>query len=299
VVAEAQLRRVARAQHGVVSRQQLVSAGLSAQMLRTWVRKGRLHRIHRGVYAVADPALLPLAALAAALLATGPRAVLSHGTAAAFWKLAPTDPTVVHVMLPAHSRRHPGIETHRVRALDPRDVTTRRNLRLTAPARTVIDFATDAPLAALEHALSEGRALKLITDAKLEAALARMGPTHGGAAKVRALLRHHNGRVMTRSERERKMLALLASAGLPRPRVNAKLHGYEPDFYWPAQKMILEFDGYGTHGARPAFESDRKRDQTFAAAGIQTIRATCLQLEREPVALVVRVGQALATRTTH
>jgi very-short-patch-repair endonuclease len=93
------------------------------------------------------------------------------------------------------------------------------------------------------------------------------------------------------------MLALLETANLPKPQVNRPLSGYEPDYFWPAHKLILEFDGYGTHGSRAKFESDRKRDQTFAASGIQTIRATWLQLEYEPVALVVRIGQALAARS--
>jgi very-short-patch-repair endonuclease len=78
--------------------------------------------------------------------------------------------------------------------------------------------------------------------------------------------------------------------------VNRRLHGYVPDFYWPEHKLILEFDGHRTHGDRRSFEKDRRRDQTYAALGILTVRATWLQLEREPVALVVRVGQALAAR---
>jgi hypothetical protein len=191
---------------------------------------------------------------------------------------------------------HPGIVTHRVKPLDQADVTTRWHLKVTAPPRTVIDFASDASAAELEHALNEARVLRLLTDARLEAALRRMPATHSGSARVKALLRRPVGRATTRSERERAMLGLLAAAGLPAPVVNAKLLGYEADFYWPEFRLVLEFDGYGSHGTRRAFESDRKRDQTFAAHGIQTIRATWLQLEHEPVALVVRVGQAMAAR---
>ena len=260
-------------------------------------RDGRLYRKHRGVYGVTDPRLLPSADEAAALLAIGPQAVISHRSAAAKWSLTRRDPAVVDVVLVGtDSRTRRGIRIHRVARLDPRDVTTKGSLRITAPARSAIDFATDAPLPEVEHALSEARALGLLRDSGLDAALSRVPLNHRGAARVKALVGRQVGRAVTRSERERKLLKLLYEAGLPKPLVNQRLHGYVPDFYWPEFRLILEFDGYRTHGGRRNFESDRKRDQTFAAAGIQTMRATWLQLEHEPVALVVRVGQAMTAR---
>ncbi len=240
---------------------------------------------------------MPLAGEAAALLAVGPGAVLGHRSAAALWGLARSEPGEVHVIVVGRwPKARDGVRIHRVAALGSRDVSWVHDLRATAPPRSVIDLAAEASLPEIEHALSEGRAQKVITDAKLEAALARVPRTHRGAAKVRALLRHQTGRVITRSQRERRLLELLEAAGLPKPRVNQRLYGYVPDFYWPEHKLILEFDGYRTHGSRSKFESDRKRDQTFAAAGILTLRATWLQLEHEAVALVVRIGQALAAR---
>jgi very-short-patch-repair endonuclease len=213
------------------------------------------------------------------------------------WGLVNDNAPKVHVTLSRdHDRRHPGLLIHRVRDLDPRDVTTFKRLRITSPARTILDFATDASIAEVEHALSEGRAQALITDAKLEVAIERAPGNRPGAAKLKALLRSRVARVITRSERERKLVKLLEAAGLPKPLVNRRLHGYVPDFYWPDHKLILEFDGHRTHGGRRSFEDDRRRDQTYAALGILTVRATWLQLEHEPVALVVRVGQALAAR---
>jgi very-short-patch-repair endonuclease len=202
----------------------------------------------------------------------------------------------MNVIVTRNVRERTGVLIHRVSRLDPRDVTTKDHLRLTTPARSVIDLATNATLAEVEHALSEGRALNLINDARLNAALDRAPANHPGAAAIRALLKSQVGRAMTRSERERKLLKLLAAAGLPKPLVNRPLHGYKPDFYWPEQRLILEFDGYRTHGGRSKFESDRKRDQLFATRGIQTLRSTWLQLEHEAVALVVRIAQALAAR---
>jgi very-short-patch-repair endonuclease len=288
---------IAERQNGVVSRRQLLAGGTSADQIRAWLRSGRLHPVHRGVYAVAPPSLLPLAAEAAALLALGPGAVLGHRSAAGLWGLAPPNAGDVDVIVVARwPKSREGVRIHRVKRLDGRDLMTKHNLRLTTPARTVVDFATGATLAEVEYALSEGRALNLITDAKLNGVLNRFPANHPGAAKVRGLLYHQTGRVITRSERERRLLELLNHAGLPKPLVNHRLHGYVPDFYWPHHRLILEFDGYQTHGSRSKFESDRKRDQLFAAKGIQTIRSTWLQFEKEAVALVVRIAQALAAR---
>ena len=92
------------------------------------------------------------------------------------------------------------------------------------------------------------------------------------------------------------MLALIDQAQLPRPLVNVKVHGFEVDLYWPRHKLVVEFDGYTTHGTRPLFESDRKRDQVLAASGIGTMRVTDLQLTVEPIAVMTRIGQAIAIR---
>jgi very-short-patch-repair endonuclease len=291
------IERLARPQHGVVSRQQLLAAGFTDAMIRSLVAAGRLTRVHQGVYALCDPSLIPLAAESAALLAAGPRAVLSHRTAAAMWSLTVGRPSEVEItIVVSHPRARAGVHMHRIRHLDRRDTTTKDRLRITTPARTIIDFAGEAPPASVEAALTEGRALNLITDHNLTAALDRAPRRHRGAAYLRALTQRQVGRVVTRSQRERKLLALLEAAGLPKPLVNHRLNGYVPDFYWPEHRLILEFDGFRTHGSRRKFESDRRRDQIYAAAGIVTLRATWLQLEREPVALVVRVGQAMAAR---
>jgi very-short-patch-repair endonuclease len=217
-------------------------------------------------------------------------------SAAALWGLAASGRIVDVIVVNRRPKHRSGVRIHYLRQLHAKDVTTKQDLRITTPARSVIDFATNATLPEVEHALSEGRALGLINDAKLTAALDRAPANHPGAAAIRALLKSQVGRAMTRSERERKLLKLLAAAGLPKPLVNQPLHGYKPDFYWPEQRLILEFDGYRTHGGRSKFESDRKRDQLFATRGIQTLRSTWLQLEHEAVALVVRIAQALAAR---
>jgi predicted transcriptional regulator of viral defense system len=298
----AEIGRLARAQHGVITRDQLGAAGLTSAKIKSRVAAGRLYRVHHGVYAIGDPALLPLAGVSAAVMAVGQEhAVVSHRSAAALWGLIPLiDPPIHDVTLVNGSARdREGVRIHRVKLLHPLDVSRRAKLRLTAPSRTLIDFAADASPAELEQALTEARVERLATDSTLDAALNRATANHPGARRLRLLLTRPAGRAVTRSKLERTFLVLIDAAGLPRPLVNVRLHGHEPDFFWPQHNFVVEVDGYASHGIRSAFERDRRRDQDYAAAGIQVLRATDLQLELEPVALAVRIARALASRTPH
>jgi very-short-patch-repair endonuclease len=115
---------------------------------------------------------------------------------------------------------------------------------------------------------------------------------------VRALLRVQSGPALTRSQAERRLLHVIRKAELPEPETNARLHGFEVDFYWPASGLVLEVDGYAFHGNRPAFEQDRKRDQALVAVGLRVIRVTWRQLVERPLAVVARIAQALLASPT-
>jgi very-short-patch-repair endonuclease len=99
---------------------------------------------------------------------------------------------------------------------------------------------------------------------------------------------------VTRSEAERRLLALVREADLPQPQTNARLHGYEVDAYWPAHGLVVEVDGYRYHSSRPAFERDRAKAAKLVAAGLTVMRLTWLQMTHEPYAVIARLAQALA-----
>jgi very-short-patch-repair endonuclease len=98
----------------------------------------------------------------------------------------------------------------------------------------------------------------------------------------------------TRSEAERRLLALLRTAGLPPTDVNARIGRYEVDLLWRPQQLVVECDGYAYHGTRAAFERDRQRDAELQAQGYRVIRVTWRQLVDHPEALIAHVAQALA-----
>ena len=58
----------------------------------------------------------------------------------------------------------------------------------------------------------------------------------------------------TRSEAERRLKALCKAARLPLPRTNARVAGWEVDAYWPAQRLIVEVDGYRYHRTRRRYD---------------------------------------------
>jgi hypothetical protein len=133
---------LAEKQHGVVARAQLRALGLGENAIQRRVRQGRLQRLHRGVYAVGHRVLRPEGRMLAAVLACGPRAVLSHCSAAALWALRPTDRAPVDVTTTARSgERVSGIDLHRARSLDPADVTEHHGIPVTTVARTLVDLA--------------------------------------------------------------------------------------------------------------------------------------------------------------
>jgi predicted transcriptional regulator of viral defense system len=142
---EVALARFAAWQHGVVTQRQLIAAGLNRDAIAYRRRVGRLHLLHRGVYAVGHRPPSPLAAAMAAVLACGPDAVLSHRSAAALWKILPRWRSPVEVTAPT-KHRLTGIHVHR----SPHaDATTHYGIRVTTPARTLVDLADVLPARAL------------------------------------------------------------------------------------------------------------------------------------------------------
>ena len=285
--------RLGGAQRGAVKRAQLLAAGVSRHSVDRRAQSGDLHRKHRGVYIVGHLALAPRANEAAALLACGEGALLSHRSAAHVWSLLESVPDRVDVTLVGRRcRPKEGVRLHWVAEIDRRDVRRRDGLPLTSPARTLVDLAFDASADELDRAVSEARALDLLRTGELERALER-SPGRRGAAPTRAFLLREDQPGYTRSKAERQMRRLMNAAGLPVPVANAKVAGYTADFLWREQRVIVEVDGYQFHGHRAAFERDRRKDMALSAAGYRVIRITWWQLRDEPFAVVAHIARML------
>jgi predicted transcriptional regulator of viral defense system len=280
---DAEIAALAGRQHGVVATRQLAALGLPQRAVSHRAAAGRLHRVHRGVYAVGHPILTANGHRMAAVLACGPGAVLSHASAAALWGIRPTSATRIDVSVQGAGGRakRPRIRIHRATTLRADEVTTHNAIRVTTPARTLLDLASSLPRRALERALDQAELDELFDLRALQATVDRHRRERGAGALASALKHDVAGTTATKSKLEELMLAICDGHGLPRPLVNAWLEGVEVDFHWPAQRLVVEADSYRFHRSRRAFERDRERDAILARAGHRALRFTHRQMVRD------------------
>jgi very-short-patch-repair endonuclease/predicted transcriptional regulator of viral defense system len=284
---------VAQGQHGVVARRQLLAAGVSSQAVGRMIASGWLVRMHPGVYAVAGIPHSPQAHWMAAVLAGGPRALLSHASGAALWRIVDPIPGPVHVTTPGGRHRRRGIVFHRDPGLD-RAATVNQRIRVTTPSRTILDLAGALSAGRLERALEAADRHALLDVGELTR-LCDAARGRKGTARLRLMLVRYRPLPEARSELERRFLRLCRESVLPQPAVNVPVAGLEVDFLWPEQRLVVELDGFEFHRGRASFERDRSRDATLQLAGYRVLRLTYRRLVDEPHGVVADVSRALAS----
>jgi very-short-patch-repair endonuclease len=247
---------------------------------------GRLHRIHRGVYAVGHPNLTRNGHRMAAVLAYGPDAVLSHQSAAALLGIGHGS-YKTHVTTPHSKRSRKGIQAHTAR-LHSEDVTVRDGIPVTSVARTIFDLAAHQSDTAVTHLIEEADRKELLDVRKLERAMARR-PRAAGTKRLNRVLKAYRGPADTRSKLERDFRKLIHRANLPEPQFNVVVQGLTVDVYWPRWKLVVELDGEPYHNNPTAFETDRIRDATLQKADIRVLRVTGDRMDNAPNAVIADV----------
>jgi very-short-patch-repair endonuclease/predicted transcriptional regulator of viral defense system len=283
-------------QHGVIARAQLAEIGLSLDAIDHRVKLGRLQLLHRGVYAVGHRSLTRHGRWMAAALATGPGAVLRRRSAAALWRIREGEPARVEIASPRDHRR-PGIAVQRI-VLPPDELDEHDGIPVTTPARTLLDLAAVLNEHQLARAAERAEALRLGSPTSLQELIDRY-PRRPGTPTLKRLVEEH--RIVpttTANDRERRFLTFLDANELPRPLVNESVDPYIPDFRWTEQRLIVELDGFETHGTRAAFERDRARDRALLAQGWRVARVTTRQLETNPQQLAAELSAMLRSATT-
>ena len=284
--------QIAGEQWAVISWAQLLAAGLSRPGITRRVRAGRLHRVHRGVYALVPPAALASEGRwLAAVLACGPGAALSHRSAGMLWEVLDCDCSFVEATAPiGGAQQVKGVLLHRSRTLGEH-IVLRRGIPVTTLERTLADLADVVSPSRLRRAAQQA-----------EFHRSRLGPVgdpwrhangRRGAPNLRELplLRARVG--MTRSELEHRMLRLCRAAGLPEPESNRKIAGERVDFLWRAERLVVETDGGQAHLTAAAFEDDRRRDVELMLAGWRVARFTWAAIVHEPAIVADRLARLL------
>jgi hypothetical protein len=228
------------------------------------------------------------------VLACGPGALLSHGSAAWLWELSAKRPGLPDVIGPEARRARAPIRLHRARHLAAEDRALVETIPVTSLPRTLLDCAV-VRADRLARMLERAEERRLSDLGSVEELLARTAG-HPGAGRLRRALELYREPGLTRSELERGFVAAVEAAGLPRPATNYNEEGYELDVYWPRERFAVELDVYETHGSRAAFERDRYRQGELKLAGIEMDRVTGYRFEREPRQVVARVARLLAQR---
>ncbi len=285
------IRRLADRQRGYVARRQLLARGVSCWAIDHRRASGVLiDTAYPGVYAVGHLPTLPPDRAMAALLACGDGAVLSHSSAASLWGIAKGWRTPYEVTVPG-DRRPTRIKVHRARLAAP-DVTTQHGLRVTSPARTVLDV-TPSLGRSLDRVVNELYVAGRLRPTELLEVAIRF-PRHRGARAVRAVLAEE--RPPSRSELEQALRALLTGPGFPFVRFEVPIGRRTVDALFPAERVIVEVDGWVWHRTRTAFRNDRTRDLDHAALGYLTVRVTWEDVIASPARTALRIQRVLARR---
>ena len=292
------MSELARRQHGVVARGQLLALGFSRRAITGRLQRGHLHEIYLGVYVLGVRRVSRRGRWMAAVLAAGEGAMLSHRSAARLWGVMPMASEWVDVTCPpSRVVQRKGIVGH-VSAIADDEQAVVDSIPATSVFRTIFDLAAVVELRELERALHEAEVQGLRDRVSLPMLLERY-PRRRGARNLRAVLGSDEPVGWTRNDFEEAFLALIDAYGLPRPRMNADLslrgRFFEVDALWEEQRVALELDSRGVHGTPKRFESDRQRDRILVAEGWRTMRITWLQLQEEPGAIVEDLRLALAS----
>lgn len=295
-----EIAEIARRQHGVVADWQLAAAGLSASGISRRAKTGRLHRIHRGVYAVGHVAPSLHREWMSAVIACSRRssenrkgvsgmdeavpvlaywgAALSHRSAAQLWEMLPARASATDVSIPGYGgKNRSGIRVHRSLTLVPAQVTLRGGIPVTTPGRTIADLSRVVARPGRPGLISPWELRRAIRQAEV------CGLPLGDDVESDG----------TRSDLEGDFLHLCRRYRLPAPEVNIRVGPHLVDFLWRDRGLILETDSFAYHGGRTAFQEDRSRDLDLRARGFQVFRLSEKQVNEEPRRVAEVVGAAL------
>lgn len=254
--------RFASRAHGVVTRRELLDAGISPKRIKRRVKGGALILIHRGVYRVGHQAPSREAHYMAAVKACGNRAVLCGGAAAHLWRLIRGSPPQPEVIAPA-KRLVRGVVTHRA-TTSSTDAANWGGIPLTSVPRTLVDLASSLPEPALARACHEAGVLHRTTPKEVRAVLGRMQNAPGRATLERVL----QGEVpVTLSRLESRFLKLLRDSRLPFPVTNRVAGAHRVDCRWPEHRLTVELDSYRFHNSRYSWDQDRLRERAARSRG--------------------------------
>lgn len=285
------IARIASRSHGVVTRGELLRAGVSIHELRTRLERGTLLPLHRGVYRVGHRAPSREARYIAAVKACGEGAVLGGRAAAHLWRLIKGSAPQPEVLTPAN-RRVRGVIIRRTRRAAVGRVV-RFGIPVTTVPRTLVDLASSLPEDALARACHEAGVLYRTTPKQVGAVLQRL-PSACGRAKLERVL--HGEVPVALSKLESQFLKLVKEAALPPPITNRPASGRRVDCRWPGHRLTVELDSYRFHNSRHAWDQDRLREREARMRGDDFRRYTWSDVFENPALMLAELREYLGAQ---
>ncbi len=285
----------AERQLGLVTRTQLLDAGVKPKTVDEAVRTGVLLHQARGVYRLPGAPLTAPSRLLAEVLALGHGALLSHRTAAWLWGLAPA-PVRHEVSVPRGRRRRSGpLIVHESRDLHLVVPGRIDGLPVTDVGRTVLDCASE-PEFDLELLVDEARRRHGISRSLLPSVVvahARAG--RPGIDRLRRLVEEVE---LPASDFERLVTRWLAASGVPAWTFHHRLvvptfGPVELDIAWPECRVALELEGADHRDRRLVHDRDTARQNALAADGWIVLRVTYRRWLQEPAAVLAEITSVL------
>lgn len=298
--ADQRINRLARRQHGLITRRQALAAGAHRRSIDRKLGSGLWVPVRRGVFAIdGSPRTWEQTVLAACLAAAAPVSA-SHATAARLWGLSRMPATdSIHLLGDlASSVRREGVVLHRTARLEAVDVATYRRIPVTSVARTIVDCSGWLGSTTTGEVLDDAMRRRLVTLERVRACSARTAaPGRGPLGPIRTVLADRlAGYDPGESDLELRALQALRLAGHPAPIQQHRVHiapkRFRLDLAYPDHMLGIELDGWDPHGVRSAFDDDRARDALLATAGWQVVHFTSNTIGD----IADRVGTLLATR---
>jgi Transcriptional regulator, AbiEi antitoxin len=277
------IARIAERAHGVVTRAELLAAGVTHDEIKHRVAAGALIRVHRGVYRVGHRAPSVEATYVAAVKACGEGAVLSGRAAAHLFGLIAGAPPPPEVTAPS-LRRVPGVRTRRSKRIE---ATRFRGIAVTTIPCILVALAASLSFEDLARACHEASVRYRTRPEHVEPLIGRAR----GAARLRAIL--HGDAPIVLSRLEGRFLALLRQHGLPLPKTNRRAGVHYVDCRWPEHGLTVELDSYRFHSTRHAFEQDRRRERAAYARGDQHRRYTYADVFEDPTSMLQELRDLL------
>jgi very-short-patch-repair endonuclease len=293
----------ARRHHQLVDREAAEAMGMTRRAWYWAIESNRIEQLHPGVARLAGAVDTPEQRILAAVLACGQGTMASHRSAAHLWCPDDRPPSAVDVIVARarHGRTLPRVCVHRPTDVGDLRPAFRANIPVTNPLRTLVDLGAvdaDGVRSFLERVVVAGFATPAVVTALLER---HRGRGRAGVAALDAALRDWTmNDKPPDSVLEEAMNALLLRFGLPRVTFHALLAGHEVDFLVLDSPIVIECDGWATHGLlREKFEHDRERDAHLTAAGFVVLRVTWRQVRRRPATVAARVRAVIARFAPH